>query len=192
MPQSEFDARYNGGISVAQPDKKKNDIPGKKKSGESAQTRKSRGGYLIKDAFLAYKSGAYDQARKYFEDALQYDYNDPQTHFMLACCYSLAKDAKQSYFHLASAVDFGFQEFEEIYHNEALTWLRTQPDFDFFVQNGYRQIAHLTPPTPDLLEEKSYYDTTLLDKIADLGELLERGVISKDDFELQKKNLLGH
>ncbi len=192
MPQSEFDARYNGGVSTAQSENKKNDISGKKKSGESAQTRKSRGSYLIKDAFIAYKTGAYDQARKYFEDALQYDYNDPQTHFMLACCYSVAKDAKQSYFHLASAVDFGFQEFEEIYHNEALTWLRTQPDFDFFVQNGYRQIAHLTPPTPDLLEEKSYYDTTLLDKIADLGELLERGVITKDDFELQKKNLLGH
>jgi hypothetical protein len=42
------------------------------------------------------------------------------------------------------------------------------------------------------LEEKSYYDTTVLDKIADLGELLERGVISKDDFELQKRELLGH
>jgi hypothetical protein len=192
MPQSEFDAKYNGGMSMTQPVGKEKVKTGKKKSGETPQARKSRGGYLIKDAFIAYRTGSYDQARKYFEDALQYDYNDPQTHFMLACCYSLAKDAKQAYFHLASSVDFGFQEFEEIYHNEALTWLRSQPDFDFFVQNGYRQIAHLTPPKPDLLEEKSYYDTTLLDKIADLGELLERGVISKDDFEVQKKSLLGH
>lgn len=193
MPQSEFDSKYNGGISMTQKGKKEKPVKeGKKKAGESAQTRKSRGGYLIKDAFIAYRSGDYDQARKYFEDALQYDYNDPQTHFMLACCYSVAKDAKQAYFHLASAVDFGFQEFEEIYHNEAMSWLRSQPDFDAFVQNGYRQIAHLTQPKPDLLEEKSYYDTTLLDKIADLGELLERGVISKDDFELQKKSLLGH
>jgi class 3 adenylate cyclase len=190
MPQSEFDAKYNSGYPSTRKEKKEGKS-GKKKGNET-QTRKSRGNYLIKDAFIAYKSGDYNQARKYFEDALQYDYNDPQTHFMLACCYSLAKDAKQSYFHLASAVDFGFQEFEEIYHNEALAWLRLQPDFDFFVQNGYRQISHLTPPTPDLLEEKSYYDTTVLDKIADLGELLERGVISKDDFELQKKSLLGH
>ena len=192
MPQAEFDAKYNAGIPTSKREKKGRETGTRKKSGETAQTRKSRGGYLIKDAFIAYRSGTYDQARKYFEDALQYDYNDPQTHFMLACCYSLAKDAKQAYFHLASAVDFGFQEFEEIYHNEALAWLRLQPDFDFFVQNGYRQIAHLTPPKPDLLEEKSYYDTTVLDKIADLGELLERGVISKDDFELQKKSLLGH
>jgi len=192
MPQSEFDAKYNSGIPMPQRERKENLNGRKKKAGETAQTRKSRGGYLIKDAFIAYRSGAYDQSRKYFEDALQYDYNDPQTHFMLACCYALAKDSKQAYFHLASAVDFGFQEFEEIYHNEALTWLRSQPDFDFFVQNGYRQIAHLTTPKSDLLEEKSYYDTTLLDKIADLGELLERGVISKDDFELQKKSLLGH
>ena len=147
---------------------------------------------MIKDGFIAYRGGQYDMARKYFEDALQYDYNDPQTHFMLACCWSIAKDARQAYFHLASAVDFGFQEFEEIYHNEALTWLRAQPDFDQFVQNGYRQVAHLSTPQPDILEEKSYYDMTVLDRIADLGELLERGVITRDDFESQKKSLLGH
>ena len=131
-------------------------------------------------------------ARKYFEDALQYDYNDPQTHFMLACCHSLNKDARQAYFHLASAVDFGFQEFEEIYHNEALEWLRQQTDFDAFVQNGYRQLAYLNVPKPDLLETKSYYDATVLDRIADLGELLERGVITREDFDSQKKSLLGH
>lgn len=193
MPQAEFNAKYNKGMAAPQQQQRQEQFkPGTKKAGDTPQARKSRGGYLIKDAFIAYKSGDYNQARKYFEDALQYDYNDPQTHFMLACCYSLAKDAKQSYFHLASAVDFGFQEFEEIYHNEALTWLRSLPDFDFFVQNGYRQVAHLSSPQPDLLEEKSYYDPTVLDKIGDLGELLERGVITKDDFELQKKNLLGH
>ncbi len=191
MPQSEFDVKYNSGIP-SKGEKKRTTKAEKKRNGETTQGRKSRGSYLIKDAFIAYRSGNYEQARKSFEDALQYDYNDPQTHFMLACCYSVAKDQKQAYFHLASAVDFGFQEFEEIYHNEALAWLRSQPDFDFFVQNGYRQLAHLTVPKPDLLDEKSYYDTTLLDRIADLGELLERGVITKDDFELQKKELLGH
>lgn len=192
MPPAEFDALYNSGVSSRVNVKKKEPKSEKKRSGESAQNRKSRGNHLIKDAFIAYRGGQYDLARKAFEDSLQYDYNDPQTHFMLACCYSVAKESKQAYFHLASAVDFGFQEFEEIYHNEALTWLRTQPDFDFFVQNGYRQIAHISTPRPDLLDEKSYYDITLLDRIADLGELLERGVITKDDFELQKKELLGY
>ncbi len=111
---------------------------------------------------------------------------------MLSCCYAQAEDAKQAYFHLASAVDFGFQEFEEIYHNEALKWLRAQPDFDSFVQNGYRQTAYLEQPKPDLLESKSYYDATVLDRIADLGELMERGVITREDFESQKKDLLGY
>jgi len=194
MPKGEFDMKYNGGI---QPSRKKTREDRAKERKERrgtdpGHTRKSRGTLIIKDAFIAYKSGHYDMARKYFEDALQYDYNDPQTHFMLACCHSLNKDAKQAYFHLASAVDFGFQEFEEIYHNEALEWLRNLPDFDAFVQNGYRQLAYLTKPKEDLLETKSYYDATVLDRIADLGELLERGVISKDDFENQKKTLLGH
>jgi len=192
MPQVEFDAKYNSGIPSSSKAAKREAKAQKKKSSDTPLGRKSRGNHLIKDGFIAYRGGEYDQARKYFEDALQYDYNDPQTHFMLACCYSLSKDSKQAYFHLASAVDFGFQEFEEIYHNEALTWLRSQPDFDFFVQNGYRQVVHLSAPKPDLLEEKSYYDMTLLDRIADLGELLERGVITKEDFESQKKELLGH
>lgn len=192
MPQAEFDAKYNSGVPSGREQKKSAKSEKKKRPAEAAQTRKSRGNLIIKDAFIAYRSGNYDQSRKYFEDALQYDYNDPHTHFMLSCCYALAEDAKQAYFHLASAVDFGFQEFEEIYHNEALKYLRAQPDFEAFVKNGYRQVAYLNTPKPDLLESKSYYDTTVLDRIADLGELLERGVISKDDFESQKKGLLGH
>ena len=192
MPQKEFDLKYNGGLPLTKKQKKILKAEEKKKTPEPVQTRKSRGSLLIKDAFMAYRMGNYDQARKYFEDALQYDYNDPRTHFMLSCCHAVARDAKQAYFHLASAVDFGFQEFEEIYHNEALKWLRDQPDFDAFVKNGYRQVAYLATPKPDLLETKSYYDTTVLDKIADLGELLERGVISRGDFEEQKKSLLGH
>ena len=193
MPQSEFDAKYNNSLPTSRKERKAMQKEEKKRQPEAAQTRKSRGNFIIKDAFIAYRSGNYDQARKYFEDALQYDYNDPQTHFMLSCCHSMANDSKQAYFHLASAVDFGFQEFEEIYHNEALVWLRAQPDFDTFVKNGYRQVAYLsTPAESDLLETKSYYDTTMLDKIADLGELLERGVISRDDFESQKKSILGY
>ncbi len=192
MPQVEFDAKYNSGVPAIQKKVKPGSRAEKKKAGESSFTRKSRGNHLIKEGFIAYRSGQYDHARKLFEDSLQYDYDDPQTHFMLACCYSVNKDSKQAYFHLASAVDFGFQEFEEIYHNEAIAWLRSEPDFDFFVQNGYRNVVHLSTPKPDLLDEKSYYDTTLLDRIADLGELLERGVITKDDFEVQKKELLGH
>lgn len=192
MPQSEFDAKYNSGIPSDRKQKNKESKNKAKKTNDNSHQRKSRGNHLIKDGFIAYRAGQYDQAKKHFEDSLQYDYNDPQTHFMLACCHSLAKDNKQAYFHLASAVDFGFQEYEEIYHNEALAWLRSQPDFDFFVANGYRQIAHLSTPKADLLEEKSYYDATVLDRIADLGELLERGVISRDDFESKKKELLSH
>ncbi len=190
MPQSEFDAKYNSGQPTAKKEKKIKKIFQNGKRNDPTQTRKSRGSLIIKDAFIAFRSGDYNLSKKYFEDALQYDYNDPQTHFMLSCCHSMAKDAKQAYFHLASAVDFGFQEFEEIYHNDALAWLRSQPDFETFVQNGYRQVAYLNTPEPDLLESKSYYDTTVLDRIADLGELLERGVITRQDFESQKKELL--
>jgi class 3 adenylate cyclase/TM2 domain-containing membrane protein YozV len=200
MPQSEFDAKYNSGPRLSKKQQKqmaRQERPmhqaanHHRRQPEPVRDRKSRGAYLVKNGFLAFRGGDYMQARKFFEDALQYDYNDPQTHFMLACCHSANKDSKQAYFHLASAVDFGFQEFEEIYANEAMTWLRGQPEFEAFVQNGYRVPTMIEAPKQDLLETKSYYDTTVLDKIADLGELLERGVITREDFESQKRELLG-
>ncbi len=192
MPQSEFDAKYNSGQPTMPKEKKKSKLFQKPKEADPTRVRKSRGTMIIRDAFIAFRAGDFVLSKKYFEDALQYDYNDPQTHFMLSCCHSMEKDASQAYFHLASAVDFGFQEFEEIYHNEALSWLRSQPDFEAFVKNGYRQVAYLNTPKPDLLESKSYYDATVLDRIADLGELMERGVITRKDFESQKKELLDH
>jgi len=199
MPQSEFDAKYNSGPQLSRKQRKQMARQQQQqqqqaygRQPEPVRDRKSRGAYLIKNGFIAFRSGEYMQARKYFEDALQYDYNDPQTHFMLACCHSVNHDSKQAYFHLASSVDFGFQEFEEVYANEALSWLRSQPEFEAFVQNGYRVPNLIEAPKQDLLETKSYYDATVLDKIADLGELLERGVITREDFESQKRGLLGY
>jgi class 3 adenylate cyclase/TM2 domain-containing membrane protein YozV len=201
MPKKEFDFKYNGGIQPSkkemrdsQRDERREERSRERKErryNDPGHIRKSRGSLIIKDAFIAYKAGHYDMARKYFEDALQYDYNDPQTHFMLACCHALNKDARQAYFHLASAVDFGFQEFEEIYHNEALEWLRNLPDFEAFVQNGYRQLAYLDKPKEDLLETKSYYDATVLDRIADLGELLSGESSQKMTSKVRKRPYLG-
>jgi len=206
MPQSEFDAKFNQNRQTSGHKFRKTKMPGhehiqhagngrhahKVRPAKEDAQRNQRGQYKVKEAFLAFRAGEFQDAQRLFEESLQYDYNDPQTHFMLACCFSLAKDARQAYFHLASAVGFGLQEVEEIFQHEALQWLRSQPDFETFVRNGYQQVELLEAPKENLLDSKSYYDTTILDRIADLGELLERGVISRDDFEQQKRTLLGH
>jgi hypothetical protein len=90
----------------------------------------------------------------------------------ISCCLLFpGQRCKASHFHLASATRFRFQEFEEIYHNEALTWLRMQPDLTFLFRTDTVK-CHLTPPTPDYWKRKVITDTRV-GQIADLGELLE-------------------
>jgi pyruvate formate-lyase activating enzyme-like uncharacterized protein len=152
--------------------------------------QKAQSNPILRSAFAKYKKGDYTGAKKDFEDSLEKDYDNPNVHFMLACCSSIMKDSDQSFFHLSSAIDFGFRQFEEIYENEALEYLRSLPEFEAFVENDFQIRAKLPEPEEGLLESKPYYDSSVLEKISDLGELMERGVISREEFEMQKVKIL--
>jgi class 3 adenylate cyclase len=201
MPKREFDRKYNqvpAGVRRKQPIRKKSTARQPRRQtatqGNFAppemMPKSDRSSSLLKSAFRKYKKGDYTGAMKDFEDSLEKDYDNPSVHFMLACCHSIMKASDKSFFHLSSAVDYGFQQFEEIYENEALGYLRSLPEFDIFVQNDYKMVAKLPKPEEGLLESKPYYDTSVLDKISDLGELMERGVISRQEFDQQKEKIL--
>ncbi len=194
MPREDFDIKYNG--APKRRVKKKRGFRSRRAERRKApqtapSSRQKKSSIMIRSAFKKYKTGNYVGAQKDFSQALETDYDDPNVHFMLACCYSILKDREQAFFHLSSAVDFGFNEFEEVYKNEGLSYLRTLPEFESFVNNDYKMTAKLPAPEDGLLESKSYYDTTILDKISDLGELMERGVINREEFDVQKERLLG-
>lgn len=137
-----------------------------------------------------YKDYDFDGAIEDFEKALTVDEKDVATHFNLACAYSLNEEADQAFQHIDRAVELGFNDFDKIKQHDALAYVRIQPQYDDFVQQGYRLIQQLEQPQPDLLSSKKS-SVDLLEQLKKLGELRERGLLTETEFTAQKKKLLG-
>ena len=133
-----------------------------------------------------YKEFDYEGAIEDFKKALSITSNDIAVHFNLACAYSLTEESENAFFHLSKAVEDGFVDFKKIQEHDALAYLRIQDEFDTFKKNGYRINIELT--------QKDELDATtsnnLLDQIKQLGELKEKGLLTEEEFEIQKKKLL--
>ena len=203
MPQEDFDEKYN---------KKRL----KQRQGQRNYRENTRQTYRRQPAALPqqyepthreYKKMGVEKFREFdyegaiddFEHALEFKYDDPATHFNLACCYSILEDAPKAFFHLDHAVSSGFNQVDKIHTHDALAFLRTQASFDDFVRNDYRQLQELPAPQPDLLAEKQTAtsdsidtSTDLLEQIRKLGELRDKGILTEAEFTKQKKKILNH
>ncbi len=133
-----------------------------------------------------FKEFDYDDAIEDFKKALTIDPKDIAVHFNLACAYSLTEEAENAFFHLSKAVEYGFVDFKKIQEHDALAFLRIQDDFDTFKKNGYRLNIAPSPKT----ETEVFPENNLLEQIKQLGELKEKGLLTEEEFEIQKKKLL--
>lgn len=194
MPKEDFDDRYNA--------KRKFQFQNNHdyKYGASVPPRSSRRRPPAQQKPISpFKKMGIEKFRDYdfegaviaFQKALDYHYDDPATHFNLACCYSILEEADKSFQHLEKAVEFGFADLKKIHSHDALAFLRSQPGFDDFANNNYRQIASLPEPEPNILDEqpKSEADD-LLEQIIKLGNLRDKGILTEEEFVIQKKKLL--
>ncbi len=132
------------------------------------------------EAFRAYD---FDEAICFFEEALEEQPNSPAILFNLACCFSMVEDSETAFSYLESAVRNGFDKTQKIHTHDALAYLRIQSKFEDFVSNGYR----VEKPLQALPAEEN----DLLTQLAKLGELRDKGLLSEDEFTIQKKKLLG-
>lgn len=125
-----------------------------------------------------------------FRKALNANFKDAQVHFLIACCYSINEEPEKSLFHLDKAVDFGFIDFETIHNTDALAFLRTHNRFEEFVKNSYQIPRYLPEEQDEKLDEMSDEKASdLLDQIAALGALYEKGVLTPEEFQKQKEKL---
>lgn len=124
----------------------------------------------------------YDGAIAEFKKALEIEPKDIATHFNLACAYSLNEKAEEAFHHLDQAVALGFDDFNRIQNHDALAYLRIQPAFESFKEQGYRLAKPLDAPPPD--------EENLLEQLKKLGELKEKGLLTEEEFAVQKKKLL--
>ena len=134
----------------------------------------------------------YNGAIKDFEKALEISPNDVAVHFNLACAYSLTENAEKSFYHLDKAVANGFNDIDRIKNHDALAFLRVNPQFDQFQENGYRLIPQLEAPKQGLLDDNPppKEEEDLLQQLKKLGELREKGLLTNEEFEKQKQKLL--
>jgi len=139
----------------------------------------------LKNSGLAkFKEYDYDGAIEDFQKALTISPDDIAIHFNLSAAYSLTENPESSFFHLDKAVKLGFKDYDKIATHDALAFLRIQPEFEAFQQNGYRlRASAIKKKNPGL-------DAGLLEQLNRLQDLRERGVLTEAEFEAQKGKLL--
>lgn len=193
MPQEEFDAKYNShktsNINSYFNQDKYHERRENQELKQQQRNKRNKGNYdyvsIIKD----------------LQDDLEGDFQQPKTHFHLACCYSMLEKSHEAFFHLEKAIAFGFVDFGAIHNHEDLAYVRSMPKFDKFVLNGYKNVNPLPPPEQNLLsqstlqneeavEEDAEEGLSLLDQIVILGELREKGILTEEEFAAQKHKLL--
>ncbi len=156
-----------------------------------------------------YKDYDYDGAIEDFQKALEIDEKDIAVHFNIACAYSLNEEADKAFHHLDKAVSLGFNDFKRIKEHDALAFLRIQNKFEAFEENGFQieKAAQIDPPQEkeDVLdlttaakeEEKPTNEENLnlesgdlLEQLKKLGELRDKGLLTEEEFVVQKRKLL--
>jgi tetratricopeptide (TPR) repeat protein len=145
-----------------------------------------------------YKEYDYDGAIDDFVKALEIDDRDIATHFNVACAYSLNEEVQQAFYHLDRAVALGFNDFGKIKEHDAFAFLRIQPEFEPFEENKFQLKASTmtseatAPPVEntELVEEELQLPNDLLEQLNKLNELKNKGLLTEEEFTVQKSKLL--
>jgi tetratricopeptide (TPR) repeat protein len=156
------------------------------RSASRKPVRQSKDNPYKKSGMEKYKEYDYKGAIEDFGKSLAVDDSDVATHFNIACAYSIMENKEKSFYHLSKAVELGFRDFEKIKTHDALAYLRIQDDFENFVQNNYKFKSGSSTQ-----QEKITEHGDLLEQLNKLAELREKGLLTEEEFVLQKKKLLG-
>ena len=120
------------------------------------------------------------------------------THFNIACAYSLNEKAERALYHLDRAVALGFNDFSKIKEHDAFAFLRIQDEFLEFEENGFR-LKKETEETVTNDEAERQNDekeaaldlpNDLLEQLNKLNELKNKGLLTEEEFTVQKEKLI--
>lgn len=152
---------------------------------------------LKQQGIQKYKDYDYLGAINDFKEALRQAPRDISLHFNLACAYSLTEQADEAFFHLDQAVALGFNDFKRIREHEAFAFLRIQDKFEAFEAQGFRLNSAVMPssasaPTsiPQAAAPGVEDHSDLLDQLKKLNDLREKGLLTAEEFDSQKKKLM--
>ncbi|MEM9548339.1 MAG: NINE protein [Bacteroidota bacterium] len=141
-----------------------------------------------------YKDYDLEGAIEDFSRGLDINANDVALHFNIACAYSMTEQKDKAYYHLSKAVELGFKDFELINTKDDLAFVRIQPEFEEFKNNGFKLGARSENPSSPRAQQKDedlvITDDVLLSQLNKLAELRKKGLLSAEEFNLERKKLL--
>jgi TM2 domain-containing membrane protein YozV len=197
MNDEEFDRKYNNPERQNTYERKKIYGPYSQGRGRvpavprhAATTRDVPNAWKV-SGIKKYKEFDLDGAIEDFRKGLETHPRDISLHFNLACAYSLTEQIDKAYEHLDKAVGLGFNDFDKIRTHDDLAYVRIQDRFEDFQQNGYR----LSPVKSTKVEsekeviDENIQDDLLLSQLKRLSELRDRGLLSEQEFIIEKKKL---
>ena len=163
----------------------------RRRQGTKRRTTVAKRNPFKKSGISKFKEYDYDGAIMDFEKALTINPEDIAVHFNLAASYSLTEEKDKAFSALDKAVKYGFKDFEKINTHDALAYLRIQPEFDAFKANGYRMGGSSNGSGPQIKKEEAEgLAPNLLEQLKRLQELREKGVLTEEEFVVQKKKIL--
>ena len=121
-----------------------------------------------------------------FKRSIDINPDDPEVHYQMASAYSLNEEADKAFAHLSTAVAQGFKDYEKIKTDDALAFIRIHPDFEAFERAGYR----MSSPMEKGSRTSPKDDETLLAQLQRLAEMRQKGLITDEDFEIEKKRIM--
>lgn len=176
-------------------------VPPRRQNRPSAPARRSSNNFsksnpFKKSGIAKYKEFDLDGAIADFEQGLAISEGDVALHWNIAAAYSLTEKKDKAFFHLNRAVELGFNDFEKILTHDDLAFLRIQPEFEEFKANGYKLSAKQAQQSreskrldaPEATENLT--DDILLSQLNKLAELRKKGLLSEQEFVMERKKLL--
>ncbi len=140
-----------------------------------------------------FRAGSYPRAVSAFLEALRIRPDDPAILFNLACAHSQLEQAGPGLYYLEEALKNGFDHYERIRQHPALAFLRRQEAFQIL------QTKYLTPhQTQEEATADTFIDLNLQEPaeipepLMKLENLKQRGILTEEEFELQRQKMLGY
>lgn len=153
------------------------------------QPSRQRSNPFKKTAYKKYKDFDLEEALADFQQALEIAPEDKEIHFYMSAIYSLLEKKEKSFYHFEKSVQYGLKQTNKIMEMDDFAYLRIQKEFDAFKNNGFRTIeknsGNLNAPNEDLV-----LDDLLLSRLNKLKELRERGLLSENEFLLEKEKII--
>lgn len=181
MSDRAFDVKYNSEYYNSQKDV--NVQTQKKPVSSNSKPIVNKENPYKRSGIKKYKEFALEEAIADFEKGLQIQADDVALHFNLACAYSLTENKDKVLYHLDRAVYLGFKDFERITTHDDLAFIRIQPEFEAFKNKGFRLAG-------EQIGESIIKDDVLLAQLNRLAELRKQGILSEQEFVLERKKLL--